>query len=202
MDRRVCSCRKWELTRIPCKHVVTAIYNISENGMGVGIPEHWVHATYRLETWAHVYSFKINPCNVREMWPVVESITVITPLIHKPQIGRPPKKRKKSVNELASQSCSLGKLSRKGKPVKCSKCGNLGHNRKGFKGQGGARQAGGSSQQSQGARLVVGARNVSSQVAGSSQHSQGLRQGAGARDASSKAAGYSQPSAVPSQASQ
>ncbi|GJQ91251.1 hypothetical protein Tco_0002390, partial [Tanacetum coccineum] len=130
--------RKWELTRIPCKHVVTAIYNISENGMGV----------------------------------VVESITVIIPPIHKPQIGRPPKKRKKSVNELASQSCSLGKLSRKGKPVKCR------------------------------ARLAAGARNVSSQAAGSSQHSQGLRQGAGARNASSKAVGYSQPSAAPSQASQ
>ncbi|GJR75140.1 mutator type transposase, partial [Tanacetum coccineum] len=34
-DRRVYSCRKWELTRIPCKHVVAAIYNMSENGIGV-----------------------------------------------------------------------------------------------------------------------------------------------------------------------
>nr|GEX45301.1 hypothetical protein [Tanacetum cinerariifolium] len=59
--------KKWELTRIPCKHVVVAIYNMSENSIGVGIPEHWVHAAYRLETWAHVYSFKINPCNDREM---------------------------------------------------------------------------------------------------------------------------------------
>ncbi|GJY14025.1 hypothetical protein Tco_0383334 [Tanacetum coccineum] len=35
MDRKVSSYRKWELTRIPCKHVVAAIY-MSENGMGVG----------------------------------------------------------------------------------------------------------------------------------------------------------------------
>ncbi|GKC09004.1 mutator type transposase [Tanacetum coccineum] len=44
---------KWELTGIPCKHVVAAIYNKSENSMGVAIPEQWVHAAYRLETWAH-----------------------------------------------------------------------------------------------------------------------------------------------------
>ncbi|GKF78634.1 mutator type transposase, partial [Tanacetum coccineum] len=38
MDRRVCSSRKWELTGIPCKHAVAAIYNMFENSAGVGIP--------------------------------------------------------------------------------------------------------------------------------------------------------------------
>ncbi|GJS01279.1 hypothetical protein Tco_0317787 [Tanacetum coccineum] len=50
-----------------------------------------------------------------EMSLVVESATVIIPPIHKPQVGRPPKKRKKSYDEIASQSASSGKLSRKGK---------------------------------------------------------------------------------------
>ncbi|GJV84129.1 mutator type transposase [Tanacetum coccineum] len=54
MDTRECSCRKWELTGIPCKYVMAAIYNMTENEIGVGIPEEWVHATYRLETCAHV----------------------------------------------------------------------------------------------------------------------------------------------------
>ncbi|GJW08024.1 mutator type transposase [Tanacetum coccineum] len=143
--------RKWELTGIPCKHVLAAIYNMSKNG---------------------IYSFKINPCNGREMWPVVESRTVIITPMHKPQVGRPPKKRKKSVDELESQSCSSGKLSRKGKSVKCSQCENLGHNKKGCRGQGGASQAGGSSQQRQGARQAAGAKNVSSQATGSSPQNQ------------------------------
>ncbi|GKE04148.1 mutator type transposase [Tanacetum coccineum] len=125
MDRRVCSCRKWELTGIPCKHVVAAIYNMSKNSVGVGIPKQWVHAAYKLETWAHVYSFKVNPCNGRDMWPVVESRTVIIPPLYKPPVGRPPKKRKKSNDEIASQSASSGKLSRKGKLVSCGKCGNV-----------------------------------------------------------------------------
>ncbi|GKB07120.1 mutator type transposase [Tanacetum coccineum] len=190
MDRRVCSCRKWELTGIPCKHVVAAIYNMSENSMGVGIPEQWVHAAYRLETWAHVYSFKVNPCNGRDMWPVVESRTVIIPPLYKPPIGRPPKKRKKSNDEIASQSASSGKLSRKGKSVSCGKCGNVGHNRKGCRGQGG-----GSSQ--------AGARKVSGQAAGATNVS---GQAAGARKVSGQAAdarkASSQPSAAQSTAKQ
>ncbi|GJX70676.1 hypothetical protein Tco_0307847 [Tanacetum coccineum] len=51
------------------------------------------------------------------MWPVVESRTVIIPPLYKPPVGRPPKKRKKSNDEIASQSASSGKLSRKGKKV-------------------------------------------------------------------------------------
>ncbi|GJV83895.1 hypothetical protein Tco_1523793 [Tanacetum coccineum] len=101
----------------------------------------------------------------REMWPVVESTTVIIPPNHKSQVGIPPKKWKKSHDEIISQSCSSGKLSRKGRLVKCSKCGKLGHNMKGYRGQGGASQAGGSSQA--GARQDAGARNVSGQAAGS-----------------------------------
>ncbi|GJZ07925.1 mutator type transposase [Tanacetum coccineum] len=59
MDRMVCSCRNWELTVIPCKHDVAAIYNMFENRMGVGILEHWVDAAYRLGTWAHVVQVKL-----------------------------------------------------------------------------------------------------------------------------------------------
>nr|GEV24390.1 hypothetical protein [Tanacetum cinerariifolium] len=146
---------------------------MSENSVGVGIPEQWVHAAYRLETWARVYSFKVNLRNGRDMWPVVESRTVIIPSLYKPPIGRPPKKRKKSNDDIASQSASSGKLSRKGKSVSCDKCGNVGYNRKGCRGQGG-----GSSQ--------VGARKVSGQVAGPTNVS---GQAASAKNVSSQAAG-------------
>nr|GEX04179.1 hypothetical protein [Tanacetum cinerariifolium] len=137
MDRKVCSCRKWELTGVPCKYVVAAIYNMAENSVGV----------------------------------VVESRTVIIPPLYKPPIGRPPKKRKKSNNEIASQSASLGKLSRKGKSVSCGKCGNVGHNRKGCRGQGGdSSQTGARKVFGQAAcsrkvsNQAVGARNVSGQA--------------------------------------
>ncbi|GJX13158.1 hypothetical protein Tco_0204916 [Tanacetum coccineum] len=157
---------KWELTGIPCKHVVAAIYNMSENLVGV------------------------NPCNGRDMWLVVESRTVIIPPLYKPPVGRPPKKNNKSNDEIASQSASLGKLSRKGKSISCGKCGNVGHNRNGCRGQGGS-----SSQD--GARKVygqaVGSKKVSCQAAGVRNVS---GQAAGARKASS------QPSAAQSTTNQ
>ncbi|GKC00919.1 mutator type transposase, partial [Tanacetum coccineum] len=185
IKKRLLSTMTWELTEIPCKHVVAAIYNMSENSVGVGIPEQWVHAAYRLETWAHVYSFKVNPCNERDMWPVVESRIVIIPPLYKSPVGRPPKKRKKSNDEIASQSASSGKLSRKGKSVSCGKCGNVGHNRKGCRGQGGGSSQAGArkvSSQAAGATNVsgqaVGARKISSQPsAAQSTTNQGLRQG-------------------------
>nr|GEV08006.1 hypothetical protein [Tanacetum cinerariifolium] len=170
--------KKWELTRIPCKHVVAAIYNMFENSVGVCIPEQWVHVAYTLERWAHVYSFKVNPCNGREMWLIVEATTVIVPPLYKPQVGRPPKKRKKTHNEIANESCSSGKISMKGKSVRCGKCGIVGHNRKGCRGQGGATHVGGSSARNisgqSGARRTVGARNVSSQASARQVVVQGL----------------------------
>ncbi|GJU73788.1 hypothetical protein Tco_1265193 [Tanacetum coccineum] len=160
---------------------------MSENLVRVAIPEQWVHAAYRLETQAHVYSFKVNPCNGKEMWPVVESPTVIIPPLYKPPVGRPPKKKKKkkSHDEIASESCLSGKLSRKGKTIKCGKCRNAMN----VSGQAGARNFSGQ---------AVGARNVSSQSGGSSQPSASQSITTGARNASSQAAGASQSSTTPS----
>ncbi|GKC10956.1 mutator type transposase [Tanacetum coccineum] len=145
IKKRLLSTMKWELTGIPCKHAVASIYNMSENSVGVGIPEQWVYAAYRIETW-DMYTH-----------------------------SRPPKKRKKSNDEIASQSASW-----KGKLVSCDKCGNVGHNKKGCRGQGG-----GSSQT--GARKVcgqaAGSRKVSSQVAGARNV---FGQASGARKASSQ----------------
>nr|GEX45873.1 hypothetical protein [Tanacetum cinerariifolium] len=135
---------------------------------------------------AHVYSIKVNPCNGREMWPVVEATTVIVPPLYKPRVGRPPKKRKKSHDEIANESFSSGKLSKKGKSVRCGKCGNVGHNRKGCKGQGGATQGGSSARNVSGqggARRIIGARNVSGQAS--------ARQAAGAKTVSGQAGGAS-----------
>ncbi|GJS90775.1 zinc finger, CCHC-type containing protein [Tanacetum coccineum] len=157
---RICSYKKWELTGIPCKHALAAIYNMSENSVGV------------------------NPYNGRDMWPVVESRTVIIPPLYKPSVGKPLKKRKKSNDDIASQSASSGNLSRKGKSVSCGKCGNVGHNKKGFRGQGGVPSQ-------------AGARNVSSQAVGSRKVSS---QAAGARNVFGQAAGARKASSQPSAA--
>ncbi|GKD11618.1 hypothetical protein Tco_1196025, partial [Tanacetum coccineum] len=66
---------------------------------------------------------------------------IIPPKIH-PQIGRPPKSRKKSASEISSQKMSAnGKLSRVGKSVTCGKYGMKGHNITSCKGIVGGSQA-------------------------------------------------------------
>ncbi|GJU53360.1 F-box/LRR-repeat protein 25-like protein [Tanacetum coccineum] len=72
-----------------------------------------------------VGQFCLKDYNGREMWPVVEATIVIVPPLYKPQIGRPPKKRKKSHDEIANESCSLGNLSRKGKSVSLADGSNI-----------------------------------------------------------------------------
>nr|KAJ0217465.1 hypothetical protein LSAT_V11C300152520 [Lactuca sativa] len=115
MAQHTCSCRKWELTGIPCKHA-----------LNVGVPEEWVHATYWLKTWKEMYSFKIEPINGRRMWEKFPCPTTLLPPNHHVPIGRPRKKRRKSAVELEDM-VKGGRASRRDK--------SLGHNKRSYKGQ-------------------------------------------------------------------
>ncbi|GJX44062.1 mutator type transposase [Tanacetum coccineum] len=134
MNQKTCSCKKWEISGIPCKHAIAAIHDMADNGMDVGTPEDWVHESYKLQTWMNVYAHKINPINRRDMWSKFECLTTLLPPKKAPQIGRPPKNRKKSKCEIAMVKGH--KLTRKGKTVTCSNYKGIGHNKRGCKGIG------------------------------------------------------------------
>ena len=134
MKLKKCSCRRWELTGMPCKHAVAAINDMGNNGMEVGLPEAWVHNCYWLRTWEKVYNFKIHPLDGPGYWPKHNApITLLPPKYHT-QIGRPPKKRKKSAIEVEEMVKGV-KLSRVGKTTRCGLCKELGHNKRTCKGQ-------------------------------------------------------------------
>ncbi|GKD15472.1 mutator type transposase, partial [Tanacetum coccineum] len=142
VEDKSCSCRKWDLTGIPCKHAVAAIWNIAENGLEPGIPETWVHESYWLTTWEEMYRFKINPCNGPDLWPPSNSPITLTPSDYHTPIGRPPKKRNKSATELYDNMVKDDKLSRAGKTVTCNKCGQKDHNSRSCKGHMGPQSTG------------------------------------------------------------
>nr|XP_043616369.1 uncharacterized protein LOC122588324 [Erigeron canadensis] len=129
IQNKTCSCRKWELTGMPCKHSVAAMWDASDNERPCGIPESYVHRVYRLNTWKEMYKFKICPVPGRTYWPKSNSPITILPPKHHVQIGRPKKKRRKSKVEL--EIIKAGKLSRQGKTVKCGNCKQNGHNKRG-----------------------------------------------------------------------
>ncbi|GKD78810.1 mutator type transposase [Tanacetum coccineum] len=100
LNQKTCSCRKWEISGIPCKHAIAVIHDMADNGMDVGTPEDWVHESYKLQTWMNVYAHKINLVNRRDMWSKFECLTTLLPPKIAPQIRRPPKKRNKSKDEI------------------------------------------------------------------------------------------------------
>nr|GEV71900.1 hypothetical protein [Tanacetum cinerariifolium] len=132
LQQSVCLCRKWEVSSLPCKHAVAAIHNMAENRMNVGLPEVWVHPSYRLDTWKQQYSFKVNPISGRNFWELKQWPTTLLPPKIQPQIGRPSKKRKKSAIEI-EEMVRGEKLSKKGQIVTCFNCKQKGHNKRGCK---------------------------------------------------------------------
>ncbi|XP_071738859.1 uncharacterized protein [Rutidosis leptorrhynchoides] len=129
MTLRTCSCRKWELTGMPCKHAVAAMLNMSVYSQDV-VLESNVHPVYWLSTWEQTYSHTINPVKGKSEW--VKSPVPTTLVCPKkiPTAGRPKKNRRKSLEE-KDDMVNKGKLSKKGTSIKCSRCGIYGHNVRG-----------------------------------------------------------------------
>ncbi|XP_021974647.1 uncharacterized protein LOC110869723 [Helianthus annuus] len=113
VQMRTCSCRKWDLIGMPCKHAVAAIWNVSENGLSPGIPESWVDPVYWLDSWKKVYMHTIDPIAGPEMWPRSRCLTKLTPPKYHKQVGRPKKKRKTSQLDVEAKLTKGGKLTRK-----------------------------------------------------------------------------------------
>ncbi|XP_022036776.1 uncharacterized protein LOC110939525 [Helianthus annuus] len=74
--------KKWDLTGMPCKHAVAAIWDMSRNSIDAGIPEDWVDEVYWLSTWKKVYYNVIEPINGPEMWTPSECPTTLIPPKH------------------------------------------------------------------------------------------------------------------------
>ncbi|KAL4572319.1 hypothetical protein LXL04_019091 [Taraxacum kok-saghyz] len=142
-----CSCRKWELIGIPCKHAIATLNEMTKNSEDVTNIYRWVNKVYWLDTWKEAYSYKVHPIKERIMWPKSLCSTKLTPPPHHTQVGRPKKKRNKTEDERMSRSqrgsysqatnqdegIRVGKdgakkLTRKYGKVTCSKCKNTGHN--------------------------------------------------------------------------
>ncbi|XP_071700504.1 uncharacterized protein [Rutidosis leptorrhynchoides] len=127
MEQKACVCRKWELTGMPCKHVVAVLWNMYAYDKSVGRPESWVHQVHRLETWKKTYQFTIDPVNGRENWPKTSVPTKLMPPLKIKTAGRPKKNRRKELDEKESM-VKNGKLSKRGGTTQCGKCKGFGHN--------------------------------------------------------------------------
>ncbi|XP_060167418.1 uncharacterized protein LOC132598512 isoform X2 [Lycium barbarum] len=113
LKEKTCSCRRWDLTGIPCNQPIAAIWVKKDE------PEMYVHECYTVEKYMKSYNPSILPIVSFEQWPKT-GIEPPPPPIYKTQPGRPTKLRKRGVDETTqkesdSRKLTLLKTSRKGK---------------------------------------------------------------------------------------
>lgn len=112
-----CGCRLWDLSGIPCKNAVVAIWVNREQ------PEQYVHPCYSREVYLDTYQFVIHPVPSYHEWVNSSLLQIHPPEYHKPT-NRPKKRRKRAADEPKDPH----KASRKNLTVTCARCLTLGHN--------------------------------------------------------------------------
>ncbi|XP_021767772.1 uncharacterized protein LOC110732169 [Chenopodium quinoa] len=113
ISKATSTCRAFQSS--PGEHAVRAMLHAKVD------PHNYVSSWYTARTYKKIYKYVINPVPVSSQWPPADANH---PHIHPPKIkrgvGRPSRNRKRKEGE-----DQLGKRSR---TIKCSNCGNLGHN--------------------------------------------------------------------------
>ncbi|XP_058763696.1 uncharacterized protein LOC131637121 [Vicia villosa] len=119
-----CSCRKWELSGIPCSHVVSCIWSIRKK------PEGYVSPYYSKLTFGKCYANIVYPNNGPQLWTNVDHVPMSPPVMRR-AIGRPKKMRNKTSDEPKNPFV----LPKKFGTVTCNKCGQVGNNKRSCKGK-------------------------------------------------------------------
>ncbi|KAL4342120.1 hypothetical protein GQ457_08G026870 [Hibiscus cannabinus] len=113
-----CTCREWELTGIPCCPAICAIFHDSKS------LENYVSEWYKKEKYMATYKHVLQPVRGKKFWP--KGLPPILPPTVKVQPGRPKKKRTKAKDE--PKKIKVGKFTKAGARMRCSKCRTLDHN--------------------------------------------------------------------------
>ncbi|OIT37423.1 hypothetical protein A4A49_61208 [Nicotiana attenuata] len=99
---KICSCRKWDLTGIPCKHAISAIWAKKDE------INSYVHDCYKVETYRRVYDFAILPMNGQHMWPKSSNVPPLPPqLVRTSTKGRKQKLRRKETDEVGASRTKM-----------------------------------------------------------------------------------------------
>ncbi|KAG6491634.1 hypothetical protein ZIOFF_046569 [Zingiber officinale] len=113
-----CSCRQWDLTGIPCKHALCALWCKHED------VEAFVSHYYKNEACKKCYSRSIMSINGPDLWPDCVFPPPLPPAYNKNKAGRPAKLRRREPDEPPAK-CHT-KLKAPHRQNKCKRCGHLG----------------------------------------------------------------------------
>lgn len=121
-EQKTCTCRRWQLTGIPCPHAISAIYYNKDK------PENHLEDCYKVSNFLATYRNIINPTQGRDCWPISDETEMTPPDPVNLKRGKKTKLRRREAGE--EPGFNKGKVSRKGLQIKCSICGVIGHNKR------------------------------------------------------------------------
>ncbi|XP_048620186.1 uncharacterized protein LOC106408120 [Brassica napus] len=121
LENRTCSCRRWEITGIPCEHAYGVM--LSKGLKAQDYVVHW----FQTSTWKRTYAVGIVPLRGANFWPVGPEPSIIEPEISDQpgckKVTKADKKRKRGVNESPSKKEKFLK-----RIMHCGICGAPNHN--------------------------------------------------------------------------
>jgi hypothetical protein len=123
LQKKTCSCRRWDLSGIPCWHACSALRHDQIS------PESYVSACYSTEKFCKAYEHIIWPCRDVKEWEKVDAMTIKAPKFVQ-KVGRPQKNRRQQPEEKEGKN-GQKKMSKHGAIIHCSYCGLPGHNKGG-----------------------------------------------------------------------
>ncbi|XP_039135496.1 uncharacterized protein LOC120272686 [Dioscorea cayenensis subsp. rotundata] len=122
-DAQTCTCRKWQLTGIPCPHAISSLYYNKKR------PEDYLDEQYNITTYLATYEHILHPTQSSNCWPKSPQGPMIPPEPANKNRGRKPMLRRKDPLE-EDTGFTKGKVCRKKVTIKCSICGVAGHNKR------------------------------------------------------------------------
>ncbi|RYR24896.1 hypothetical protein Ahy_B02g058473 [Arachis hypogaea] len=117
-----CSCRKWQMSGIPCAHAISCI-----NFKGLDL-ESYEDDCYKKDTYLKCYKEVIHPLNRLDLWERTQYDDVMAPPYRRPS-HRPVKKTKRGLGD--EENRSQNHLSRRGQIQRCSNYGAVGYKKGG-----------------------------------------------------------------------
>ena len=119
LSKRECTCRRWQLTGIPCSHVLSCLKHERIK------PDLMVASCYKVHIYVEAYMCNIYPVRDKTKWIRTNGPDILPPYYDK-KIGRPKKSRRKNPKELADGT----KLSKHGVKIHCGYCRDPNHTRR------------------------------------------------------------------------
>ncbi|GAA0154998.1 hypothetical protein LIER_12828 [Lithospermum erythrorhizon] len=127
LEKRHCTCRKWQLNEIPCKHGCAVIRFSGKN------VEEYVHECYSIATYKAVYAHAIKPMSESDLWPQPDRVPPLPPPLTSKKVGRIRKLRR--VNPIEVEDKGKAQVCKVRKYL-CKICKEHGHNSRACKKRG------------------------------------------------------------------